>query len=183
MSQPYVGQIIMFAGTFAPAGWALCQGQTIQISDNDTLFNLIGTTYGGDGQETFQLPDLQSRVPIHNGQGGGLSSYTIGQTGGLEGVTLTTNQIPVHTHLPYTTAQLGTTATPASNTILADEGVNNGTNSPLAYAPYNSGTPNQVQLPGNTIANTGGSQPHNNIQPVLALNFCIALYGVYPSVN
>src|SRR5438552_9926027 len=100
MSQPYVGEIRMFGGNFAPAGWAFCQGQIIPISQNDTLFNLIGTTYGGDGQETFGLPDLQGRVPVHNGTGPGLSTYVIGEKSGVESVTLTTNQIPIHSHVP-----------------------------------------------------------------------------------
>src|SRR6186713_2435722 len=100
MSQPFVGEIRMFGGNFAPAGWAFCNGQVLPISENDVLFNLIGTTYGGDGQETFALPNLQSRVPIHMGQGPGLSSYTIGEMGGTETVTLTTNQIPAHNHVP-----------------------------------------------------------------------------------
>src|ERR1700744_3298393 len=99
MAQPYVGQIMMFAGNFAPAGWMTCQGQTLPISEYDTLFNLIGTTYGGDGQSTFKLPDLQGRVPIHQGPGGGLATYVMGQTGGAETVTLTTQQIPQHNHM------------------------------------------------------------------------------------
>src|SRR5512134_3759257 len=98
MAQPYVGEIRMFAGNFAPAGWMFCEGQLLPISENETLFALIGTTYGGDGQETFGLPNLQGRVPIHQGQGPGLSGYLIGEAGGVEGVTLTANQIPIHSH-------------------------------------------------------------------------------------
>src|SRR6478752_7772156 len=112
MSQPFVGEIRMFGGNFAPAGWAFCNGQVLPISENDVLFNLIGTTYGGDGQETFALPNLQSRVPIHMGQGPGLSSYTIGEMGGTETVTLTTNQIPAHNHVPAANNGTGTSTNP-----------------------------------------------------------------------
>src|SRR3954447_3535127 len=108
MSQPFIGEIRMFGGNFAPAGWAFCMGQLMPISENDTLFNLIGTIYGGDGQETFQLPNLQSRVPVHMGTGGGLSTYTIGQQGGVETVTLTTQQIPVHTHAALASQNIAT---------------------------------------------------------------------------
>src|SRR3954454_20692565 len=122
MAQPYVGEIRMFAGNFAPAGWAMCAGQLMPIAENDTLFTLIGTTYGGDGQTTFNLPDLQGRVPIHQGQGSGLSNYTTGQNGGVEAVTLNTQQIASHNHAAMTTALPGTTNVPATNTLLADEG-------------------------------------------------------------
>src|SRR6476661_792102 len=114
MGQPYVGEIRMFGGSFAPAGWALCQGQTLPISENDVLFNLIGTTYGGDGQETFQLPNLQSRVPVHMGTGPGLSTYSIGESGGVEQVTLTTQQIPVHNHSAVVSANIATQQNPSA---------------------------------------------------------------------
>ena len=183
MAQPYVGQIIMFGGNFAPAGWMTCSGQTLPIDQYDTLFNLIGTTYGGDGQSTFQLPDLQGRIPIHNGQGGGLSNYAIGQKAGAESVTLTTQQIPVHNHLVATVSGTpGNQNTPGTSVVLADEQSGAGNpNNPYAYSAFNSGTPAQVQLPNNTVGQTGGNQPHENRQTVLAVLYCISLFGVYPS--
>ncbi|MBV9694622.1 MAG: phage tail protein [Alphaproteobacteria bacterium] len=182
MSQPYVGQILMFAGTFPPAGWALCQGQLMPISENDTLFNLIGTTYGGDGQSTFGLPNLSGRIPIHQGTGPGLSNYTIGQEAGTESVTLTTQQIPSHNHLALTSSAGGTSAVPQSNSILADEvttGQPTGGNA-FAYLPPASGVTSDT-MPAGPVVNTGGSQPHENIQPILTISYCISLFGVYPS--
>lgn len=182
MSTPYVGQLSMFAGNFAPAGWMFCAGQLLPISEYETLFNLIGTTYGGDGQSTFQLPDLRSRVPVHMGQGSGLSNYTIGQSGGTESVTLNFQQIPQHNHLALTvTPTPGNTDTPASGTVMADEQVNLGANSPFTYTPFNAATPNLVTFAAATVANTGGSQSHENIQPILAINFIISLFGVFPT--
>ncbi len=179
MSSPYVGQIMMFGGNFAPAGWAFCNGQPMAISQNDTLFNLIGTTYGGDGQETFNLPDLQGRMPVHMGQSGSLQSYAIGEQAGVEQVTLTTAQIPLHNHaVDVESGQPGSASVPASNLILADEG-QNGAQPANVYVPNN--TTNQVALTGATIGVNGGSQPHSNIQPLLVINFIISLYGVYPS--
>ncbi len=179
MSQPFVGQVIMFGGNFAPSGWMICSGQTLPISEYETLFQLIGTTYGGDGQETFQLPSLGGRVPVHMGQGGGLSNYVIGQTGGTESVTLTTQQIPSHTHGALANANQGTITTPTVNSILATEAVSNGSNNPFTYAPYDSTS--QVTLPGTAIAQTGGSQPHENVQPILTVTYCIALFGLFPT--
>jgi microcystin-dependent protein len=178
MAQPYVGEIRMFAGNFAPAGWMLCQGQVLPISENEVLFNLIGTTYGGDGQSTFALPDLQSRVPIHMGTGGG-GTYNIGENGGVESVTLTTQQIPSHNHLVTTTAQAGTSNTPNANNI-ANEGPA-GISNVFSYLPFSGLT--QVQLNPNTIGTAGGSQPHDNIQPILAINYIISLFGIYPSAT
>jgi microcystin-dependent protein len=180
MAQPYVGQIIMFGGNFAPAGWMTCSGQLLPISEYDTLFNLIGTTYGGDGQSTFGLPDLQGRVPIHQGQGSGLSPYIVGQNGGVEGVTLTTQTIAAHNHLAATTAKAGTTNVPGTTTLLADEGPA-GITAVFTYGPYDSA--NQTTLLPATVGITGGNQPHENRQPVLAVTFCISLFGVYPSQN
>jgi microcystin-dependent protein len=177
MSQPYVGQILIFGGNFAPAGWMLCAGQLLPISEYETLFNLIGTTYGGDGQSTFGLPDLQGRVPLHMGQGGGLSGYVIGQAAGVESVTLTTQQIPTHNHL----SQISTSPAPASspaNNILANEAIGNAQATCFSYGPFG-GT--QSALANATLAITGGSQPHENRQPLLVLNFIISLFGVYPS--
>jgi microcystin-dependent protein len=179
MSSPYVGQIFMFAGNFAPAGWMFCAGQLIPISENETLFNLIGTTYGGDGQETFALPDMRGRVPIHQGTGGGLSTYTLAQTGGTEDVTLTTQQIPSHNHLFLANGNAATSANPSSNATLANQNVSQSPNPVSYYAPYD-GTA-QVTMPGNSIANSGGNQPHNNIQPIMTLNYCISLFGVFPT--
>lgn len=165
----------MFAGSFAPAGWAFCDGQLMPISENDTLFNLIGTTYGGDGQETFGLPNLQGRVPVHVG---GALSYTLGETGGVESVTLTTQQIPVHTHAMQIVAggAGGTTNVPASNTVLADS---NTTVTNTYVAPFTGAS--QVALNGNSIGGAGGSQPHDNFQPTLCVSYIISLFGIYPT--
>jgi microcystin-dependent protein len=180
MGQPYVGEIRMFAGNFAPAGWMLCQGQLLPISENETLFNLIGTTYGGDGQSTFALPDLQSRIPIHQGQGSGLSNYVLAQTGGVETVTLTTNQIPAHTHPAVADGNIATGGDP-TNTFPA------ATTSETVYtvpnAPGNPAAPVFRTLNAGTLPLQGGSQPHSNIQPILALNFIISLFGIFPSQN
>lgn len=167
MSQPYVGEIREFAGNFAPAGWMLCQGQLLAISEYDTLFNLIGTTYGGDGQSTFALPDLQGRVPVHQGTGGG-GSYVMGEKSGVESVTLTIQQIPLHNHIPM--AGAGGVDSPANN----------------AWGPSSTGAPyaaqpaNAAMKTGN-IALTGGSQPHDNMVPYVAMNYIISLFGIYPS--
>jgi microcystin-dependent protein len=172
MGQPYVGEIRMFAGNFAPAGWALCAGQLMPIAENDTLFNLIGTTYGGDGQETFGLPDLQGRVPIHMGQGPGVSqSYQIGETGGAEQVTLTTNQIPNHSHVPLASSAAGTSDSPAGAVWAASSAKQFVVASPNAtMAPADSGP-------------AGGSQPHANMMPYQTINFIISLFGVYPPTS
>jgi len=177
MSSPFIGEIRMFAGNFAPVGWALCNGAIIPIDQNDALFNLIGTTYGGDGQTTFALPDLQSRVPIHVGSG-----FVLGQTGGTESVTLTTQQIPVHSHVPLAGSGLGGNG--ASNTpngtFLADEAITgNITPTPFAYTTAAPATP----LSPSAIGPAGGSQPHDNMIPFLCINFIIALFGIFPSQN
>jgi microcystin-dependent protein len=172
MSEPYIGEIRMFGGSFNPSGWAFCNGQLLPISENDALFNLIGTTYGGDGETTFGLPNLNGRVAVHQGSG-----FTIGQMGGVESVTLTGNQMPLHNHAVFTTAQAGTASAPANN-ILADEGPA-GITTPFAYAPTDSS--NQVQLRNNVLGNDGGSQPHDNMQPYLTVSFIISLFGIFPS--
>src|ERR1700733_3064929 len=174
MSNPYVGEIRLFAGNFAPAGWAFCSGQLMPISENDVLFQLIGTTYGGDGEETFAMPDLQGRVPIHMGQGAGLSNYQIGQKAGEESVTLNTNQISQHSHALLASNSPASASAPATNTILANENASSPT-IPFTYVPFNSATPNQVTMPAGSIGQAGGGQPHNNIQPVMALTICISL--------
>jgi microcystin-dependent protein len=170
MASPYVGEIRMFAGNFAPAGWAFCQGQLMPISENDTLFQLIGTTYGGDGQETFALPDLQGRVPIHYGTASSGSSYQIGESLGVEQVTLTVNQIPVHNHTVNAAAAAGTQASPAGNFPAAS----------TAVALYNSNAPN-VSMYAGSLQSGGGSQPHDNMQPFVCVTFIISLFGIYPS--
>jgi microcystin-dependent protein len=174
MSEPFIGEIKMFAGNFPPNGWALCQGQLIPISENDTLFNLIGTTYGGDGQSTFALPNLASRVPVHMGNGGG-QTYVIGEIGGVEDVTLTTQQIPSHTHPLLATAS-GQTNSP-QGAYFATVG-----STQAASMAYDT-TPPAVTLIPASVLPAGGNQPHTNIQPTLAINFIISLFGIYPSQN
>jgi microcystin-dependent protein len=162
---PYLGEIRMFGGNFAPLGWALCQGQQLAISENDALFNLIGTTYGGDGQSTFALPNLASRLPMHLGSG-----FILGQMGGEETVTLSTKQVPVHTHPVMASTATGAQTSPAANVLASSSSVK----------LYNGNTPNQ-SLADKTIEPAGGGQPHDNMQPFLAINFIIALEGIYPS--
>jgi len=181
MSQPFVGEIRLCGFNFAPVGWALCNGQLLPISEYEVLFNLIGTTYGGDGVQTFALPNLQSRVPIHQGQGQGLGNYVIGQLGGSENITLNTQQLPMHNHSMNVTNAFGTVGSP-NNGIL---GI---TNSGTPTAPtdgnldFIGGAPDAT-LAASAIALSGGNQPHNNIQPCLVVNFIISLFGVFPSQN
>lgn len=171
MSNPFVGEIRMFGGNFAPAGWALCQGQLLPISENDTLFNLIGTTYGGDGQETFGLPDLQGRIPLHQGQGPGITqNYIIGEESGVESVTLTNQQIPIHTHALLGASEAGQQPQP-QNAFLAQ------TNPGFMYVAFSNPLAN---LNSNSLTPVGGSQPHENMHPYLVLNFIISLFGIYP---
>ncbi|WP_315837403.1 phage tail protein [Bradyrhizobium prioriisuperbiae] len=180
MSQPYLGQIMLFGGTFAPRNYMTCSGQLLAISNYDALYNLIGTTYGGDGVTTFALPDMRSRIPIHMGTGPGLSTYVIGQRAGVENVTLTTNTIPQHDHIvSVVTGVSGNTPTPNSTTYLADEFMDPAQQS-TAYIPYASAN-QQVPLAAQTISLTGQTQPHNNLQPYQAALYCIAVYGIYPS--
>jgi len=178
MGQPYVGEIRMFAGNFAPNGWMLCQGQLVPIAENEVLFQLIGTTYGGDGQETFALPDLQSRVPIHMGTGGG-GTYIEGENGGVESVTLTISQIPIHNHAVQVATGPANQNLPA-NSVLSTEAESVLNRAPV-YAAY--AASNQVQLAAQTVGVAGGNQPHSNIQPILAINFIISLYGIFPQHN
>jgi microcystin-dependent protein len=172
MSQPFIGEIRIFAGTFAPFNWAFCNGQAMAISQNDALFALIGTTYGGDGVNTFNLPDLQSRLPIHAGQGPGLSDYVPGEVGGVETVTLTTPQMPPHTH----PAPCDPTAASSPNPAGASWG-----NSGLAQ--YSDQTSSLVAMNPAAIGAAGGGQPHDNMVPFLVVNFIIALNGIFPSRN
>ena len=181
MAQQYVGQIMIIGCNFAPAGWMLCAGQLLPISEYETLFQLIGTTYGGDGQSTFGLPDLRGRVPLHMGQGNSLSNYIIGQAAGVESVTLTTQQIPIHNHMVQVFSNSpGNATTPASNVVLGDLAQTSG-QTLFTYAPFNN--TNQVPLGPLTIGPAGGNQPHENRQALLVLNFIISLFGVFPSQN
>jgi microcystin-dependent protein len=171
MSSPYVGEIRMFGGSFAPVGWALCQGQTMAISQNDTLFNLIGTTYGGDGQSTFDLPNLAGRVPVHQGQGPGISQqYIIGETGGVEQVTLTTQQMPNHNHAMIATTAQATQIT-GDNAFIAQP--------PTLFTYFNAQA--NANLNPAVLQPQGGNQPHENMQPFLVVTFIISLYGIYPT--
>ena len=171
MSSPYVGEIRMFGGNFAPAGWAFCQGQVLPISQNETLFNLIGTTYGGDGQNTFALPNLAGRLPIHMGQGPGISqNYVEGESGGVESVTLTTQQIPSHNHAFVASTSAATAASPA-----------NGLFGATVSAPFWFNGPVDSSFNAATVQNTGGSQPHENMMPTLCVSFILSLFGVFPS--
>jgi microcystin-dependent protein len=172
MGQPYVGEIRMFGGNFAPAGWAFCDGSSVAISDNATLFNLIGTTYGGDGQTNFALPDLRGRLPAHMGTNGG-TTIQIGEKAGVETVTLTTPQIPSHNHSLLATAS-GQQVSPL-NAIYAQA-----TSTVQGLQTYAPGTPATPLVPA-SIQNAGGSQPHNNIQPYLCVSFIISLFGIYPT--
>jgi microcystin-dependent protein len=175
---PFIGEIRMVGFNFAPVGWALCNGQLLPIAQNTPLFSLLGTTFGGDGVRTFGLPNLQSRVPIHQGQGVGLSPYVMGQNGGTENVTLQQNQMPTHNHLVGVNNTPGTASDP-TNAILAKGYVGDSRNPTLipSYASA-SATGN---LASNAVSQAGGNQPHANIQPYLCLNFIIALQGVFPS--
>jgi microcystin-dependent protein len=169
MGQPYVGEIRMFGGSFAPAGWAFCSGQTLPISENDVLFALIGTTYGGDGETTFGLPNLNGRVPLHQGTLNGIT-YSMGQSAGSESVTLTTQQIPVHSH-PF----LG------SNAVANDPNPTNNTlGESSAISLYQSEAPT-LPMAASSIGAVGGSQPHENMQPYLCVSFIISLFGLFPS--
>lgn len=166
MGQPFIGEIRMFAGNFAPAGWMFCEGQLLPISGNEALFQLLGTTYGGDGQSTFGLPDLRGRIPLHFGNG-----FIQGETGGVEEVTLTTNQIPAHTHaLLCSSGGQPTSANPQA-----------GLWAPSDVTQYSTQA-NNVQMGNPTITSdtTGGSQPHNNFMPYLCVDFIISLFGVFP---
>jgi microcystin-dependent protein len=173
MSDNFCGEIRMFGGNYAPQGWALCQGQTLQISQYNTLYSLIGTTYGGDGVTTFQLPDLRGRVPIHMGTGTGLTQRIIGQSLGTEDVTLMTDTLPTHTHTLNATNATGTLYDPAGN-ILA------GCTTTNALQSYNTTTGTPIAMNPAAIQSAGSSQPHNNMMPTLCINFIIALEGYYP---
>jgi microcystin-dependent protein len=176
VSEPFIGEIRMFGGNFAPAGWAFCNGQTMPIAENDALFNLIGTTYGGDGQTTCNLPNLGGRIPVSAGANSAAgTNHTYGEMAGTESVTLTTQQMPTHGHTLYGSVDPATSnspqnGVPASLTVAAGQ------------LPYGTDPP-PTGLQGSSIAPGGGSQPHDNTQPFLAVSFIIALNGIYPSQN
>ena len=171
MSQPYVGEVRLVGFTFAPVGWQLCNGQLVAISENPTLFNLIGTTYGGDGQSTFALPDLRSRIPIHEGTGAG-QTYVIGQSGGVETVTITSSTYPTHTHsLLESTSNTSPVANPAGDAVGGSLNI---------YTNLAPDAPMSNSMIGMAA---GGNQPHDNIQPYQAMNWIISLFGVYPTQN
>jgi microcystin-dependent protein len=166
MAQPFVGEIRMFAGNFAPAGWMFCEGQLLPISENETLFLLIGTTYGGDGQSTFALPDLRGRIPMHFG-----NSFSLADTGGVESVTLTTQQIPAHSHPLLASSNFSSTASPQNNLASALNVVN--------IDPYGTDQPTQAVSP-QSVSSVGGSQPHENLMPFLCIDYIISLFGLFP---
>ena len=174
MSEPFVGEIRMFAGNFAPRGWAFCDGQLLAVSQNDALFSLLGTIYGGDGRTTFGLPDLRGRIPLHQGTGPGLSSRRLGSKSGDENVTITTNQLASHSHdANANNNPLGGDTFNPTGKVWAGDASQAG----LIYATANQ----DVSMASNAVANTGGSQPHTNLMPTLCVNFIIALVGIYPS--
>ena len=169
MGLPYVGEIKMFAGIRLPVGWIRCDGSLLPISEYDTLFNLLGTTYGGDGQDTFAVPDLRGRIPIHQGQGSGLPNYFLGENGGVETVTVTASQIGPHTHGVGASNAAGTLPSPA--------------NAVWGAAPtniYNTSAP-ATPMAGDIVSVAGASQPHENVQPVLCISFIISAFGVFPT--
>jgi microcystin-dependent protein len=173
MSEPYIGEIRMFAGNYAPAGWMLCNGQSLPISENDVLFQLIGTTYGGDGQQSFNLPNMQSRIPIHMGNGPDGTNYQLAEAGGVESVTLSTQQIPSHNHLVLIT-DAAAVASPTNASFAASTSSQAGSNA------YNADEDPGTTLAPGMVGASGGSQPHDNCQPFLCVNFIISLHGIFP---
>jgi microcystin-dependent protein len=167
MAQPYVGEIRMFAGNFAPAGWMFCEGQLLPISENETLFQLIGTTYGGDGESTFGLPDLRGRIPIHQGNG-----FILAETGGAEEITLTANQIPAHSHPMLANSALASAPGPGGSVFAQSR--------QAGVDLYLEDTPT-VNMAANAIGSVGGNQPHTNFQPYLCVDFIISMFGIFPS--
>ncbi|MBV8516269.1 MAG: phage tail protein [Acidobacteria bacterium] len=168
MAQPYVGEIRMFAGNFAPAGWMFCEGQLLPISEYETLFNLIGTTYGGDGQSTFALPDLRGRIPLHQGNG-----FILAETGGAEEITLTVAQMAGHSHALLATRNPASSSSPGSSVLP-------GITAASTITPYGTDAPRGPAAPS-AVSAVGGSQPHNNFQPYLCVDFIISLFGIFPS--
>jgi len=173
---PFIAEIILFAGNFAPRGWAFCNGQLLSIAEHSALFSILGTTYGGDGRSTFALPDLRGRTPIHSGRGPGLSAHNLGQMGGSENTTLTVANMPSHSHGMVAVTSPGTTNSP-ENAFLGAYG----TSAPPSGPYATDGT--ATSMNGKTIGNTGNSQPVANMQPYIAMNYIIALQGIFPSRN
>jgi microcystin-dependent protein len=172
MAQPFIGEIRLFGGTFAIAGWSFCNGALLPISQNPALYQLLGTTYGGDGVNTFGIPDLQGRVPVHQGQGAGLQNYVIGQKSGTETVTLTVAQLAAHSHGALGSATGQASGNPANNTW---------GNSGIGNSSFGPGTSANGAMNAGSTGMTGSNQPHDNVLPFLALSFIIALFGTYPS--
>jgi len=173
MSSPYIGEIRMFGGNFSPAGWAMCDGQLMPISQNDTLFTLIGTTYGGDGQETFGIPGLQGRIPVHMGTNPGTgTTYQIGESAGVESVTLSTQQIPSHNHAFLGSTDAGTTGVPTGNVVATN----------IQVALYSQFPPSNA-MNANALQPQGGNQPHENMMPFLVVTYIISLFGIFPTQN
>ena len=171
MSEPYLGEIRLVGFNFAPVGWAFCNGQLLSIAQNSPLYALIGTTYGGDGESTFGLPDLRGRIPMHQGTGQGGAAFIMGEISGAESVTLNANQIPSHNHLPQGNPNNGASGSPAGNVWASS-----------TAKQFSSATPNATMNTG-TVLSTGGGQPHENRMPILAVSFIIALQGIFPSRN
>jgi microcystin-dependent protein len=169
MTDPYLGEIRMFGGNFAPVGWQMCDGHLLSIAEYDALFNLLGTTYGGDGQNTFAVPDLRGRTGVHQGQLPGGGSYTLGQQGGAASVTLLATQLPSHTHPAIASTSAATSASPSGGIVAA-----------WADSPYSDAAPS-AQLASEAVGAAGGSQPHDNMPPYLVVSHIIAVYGIYPS--
>lgn len=178
MSQPFVGEIRMFGGNFAPAGWSFCNGQLLSIASNNVLFALIGTTYGGDGVNTFQLPNLQGRLPVHMGTGLGLSTYVIGQISGTETVALTTSTMPSHQHNVVATTNTATSNLP-SGALFASTPVP----TPGASGAYDGGAASFGTLQATTVQTAGGNGAHNNLMPFQCVSFIISMFGIFPSRN
>ena len=170
MSEPFVGEIRMFAGNFAPRGWAFCDGQLMAVSQNDALFSLLGTIYGGDGRTSFGLPDLRGRIPVHAGQGPGLSSRRLGEKGGAEAVTVTVAQLPTHNHTMQISTEIAGRSAPQDNVL--------GSSTNIDF--YTGDAPDQT-MSSSVVSPVGGSRSHSNLMPFLCVNFIIALFGIYPS--
>ena len=180
MAQPFVGEIKLFAGNFAINGWAFCNGQLLSISEFETLFVLIGTTYGGDGVTTFALPNLQGRVALHQGTGPGLTTRVMGEISGTENVTLTSGQLPSHTHTVIALTGDATATAPGSTVLPARP---SGSTTEFLYLPGAASPTTDTPPAAASVSSNGGNQPHDNLMPSLALNYIIALFGIFPSQN
>jgi microcystin-dependent protein len=185
MAEPFLGQISTFGFNFPPRGWATCDGQILAIATNTALFSLLGTTFGGNGQTTFALPDLRGRVPIHQGQGPGLSSYVMGEVTGVENVTLIQSQMPAHSHVVAASTSVSASASSLAPTDAPGDAFLTGGGGVNIYSATSDGTKMNAGVATTTVTLqlTGGSQPHDNLQPLLCINFCISLEGIFPSRN